>query len=149
MPIQNGSLVTLKLHAFDEDGDPIDEEEGGEPYSYEHGAGELPAGLEAALDGLGPGDTFEVRVEPELGFGVQDPELLIAIPRDELPEGLEVEVGDWLPIEMRPETPEEGEELEETEVPIVSIDADAVVVDLNHPLAGQTLIFRGEILTVE
>lgn len=150
MPIQSGSVVSLELSAFDEEGAAI-EEEGteNEPYNYEHGHGELPPGLEATLEGLNVGDTFEVKVDPENGFGEHDPELLIAIPRNEMPEDMEMEIGDWLPIEMQPENPEEGAEPEETEVPIVSIDDEAVVVDLNHPLAGQTLTFRGKILTVE
>lgn len=149
MPIRPGSVVTLELSALDEEGAPIEEDGVTEPYSYCHGQGELPPGLEATLEGLDAGETFEVRVDPEQGFGEHDAELLIAIPRDELPEDMEPQVGDWLPIEMQPENAEEGDEPEETEVPIVSIDEEAVVVDLNHPLAGQTLTFRGKILSVE
>ena len=143
-----GSKVTLELTAFDEDGTSLDEGEDPGTHDYEHGAGQLPPGLERALEGLAAGDAFEVEVAPEDGFGVHDSELYVAIPRGDLPDDVEVHEGDWLPVEMHPESPEEGEQPEEVEVLVVSIDEEAVIVDLNHPLAGQRITFKGKVLEV-
>jgi len=103
----------------------------GEPIVYVHGYGMLVPGLEKALVGLRAGDAKEVTVSPEEGFGERDEELVVEVERHEMPRPGAVEVGDELIAESA-----DGEE---AVMRIVDVTRDAVVLDGNHPLAGETL----------
>jgi FKBP-type peptidyl-prolyl cis-trans isomerase SlyD len=91
----------------------------------------LVPGLEAALAGLTVGDEKEVVVPAESGFGERDEELVLEIDRAEFPEPENITPGD----EFVAESPD-GDEVV---MRVVALKPDAVVVDANHPLAGQTL----------
>lgn len=103
----------------------------GEPIVYVHGYGMLVPGLERALAGLVAGDEREVVVPPEEGFGERDEELVLEIDRSEMPRPDVVEVGD----ELVAESPEGDEAV----MRVIEVKKDAVVLDGNHPLAGETL----------
>jgi FKBP-type peptidyl-prolyl cis-trans isomerase SlyD len=148
LAIQEGSRVTLLLEIQDGRGQALETATIDEPFVYYHGAGEVPPGVERALEGLRVGSEFDLVLAPEDAFGAHDPGQVIPIPRSDLPEDLEVAVGDWLPVLLEPEEGEEGE-AEEIELPVVAVDGDAVTVDLNHPFAGQRLRFLGRVLEVE
>jgi len=114
-----------------------------EPLRYVHGTGELLDGLERELEGREPGERIVVRLGPDEGFGEFDPALIDSIPRDQLPAELELVAGERLIVSV-----EGGGEEEELEVRILEVDADAVVVDVNHPLAGQSVTFELEVRSV-
>ena len=131
--IQSNTFVTLDYILKDDKGGTLDESEveGGEPIKYVHGYGMLVPGLEAGLAGLKPGDKKEIVVSPEAGFGDRDEELLLEIDRGEFPDPDKITAGD----EFVAESPD-GDEVV---MRVVEIKDEAVVVDANHPLAGQTL----------
>jgi FKBP-type peptidyl-prolyl cis-trans isomerase SlyD len=131
--IQPNTFVTLDYILKDHAGDVLDESqaEGGEPIKYVHGYGMLVPGLEAGLVGLRAGDEREIVVSAEAGFGERDEELVLEIERGEFPDPEKITPGD----EFVAESPE-GDEVV---MRVVEITPDAVVVDANHPLAGQTL----------
>ncbi|MFO0740475.1 MAG: peptidylprolyl isomerase [Labilithrix sp.] len=119
------------------DGEIVDASDGSfpdsarEPIVYIHGYGMIVPGLERALAGLVAGDTKDVVVTPEEGYGDRDEELVVEVDRAEMPRPDAVAVGD----EIVAESPE-GDEASLT---VVDIDGDTVVLDGNHPLAGKTL----------
>ncbi len=131
--IQPNSFVTLDYVLTDDKGATLDqsEGEGGEPIRYVHGYGMLVPGLEAALAGLKVGDEREVVVPAEAGYGERDESLVLEIDRAEFPDPKAVAVGD----EFVAESPD-GDEVV---MRVVEVKSDAIVVDANHPLAGQTL----------
>ncbi|HRE90983.1 MAG TPA: FKBP-type peptidyl-prolyl cis-trans isomerase, partial [Myxococcota bacterium] len=139
LPVAADRVVTVEFVATDDDGEEVDASgEGGAALTYLHGHDELVPGLEAALVGKRAGDTFEVVVEPEDGYG----EVLMEAPL-ELPRAMfegEIEVGDELVFET-----ESGEE---APIWVLAIDGDVVSVDLDHPLAGVRLHYRGRVLAV-
>lgn len=129
MQIGKDTVVELKYELFDTDGELIERTD--EPVEYLHGGygGMFPA-VEKALEGKNPGDTCNVHLEPDDGFGDYDAELVHMEPRDKFPD--HVEIG--MQFEGK------GEESGDTIVYTVTDIADGqVVVDGNHPLAGQTL----------
>jgi FKBP-type peptidyl-prolyl cis-trans isomerase SlyD len=127
------SRVVVDYTLRNEVGEVLDasDADDGQPIVYVHGYGMLVPGLELALLGLASGDEREVVVPPESGFGEHDDELVIEIDRQEAPNPEKVAVGDELVAE--------SEDGEEAIMRVVEVKDDAVVLDGNHPLAGQTL----------
>jgi FKBP-type peptidyl-prolyl cis-trans isomerase SlyD len=133
MRIARDAFVVLDYALHDEDGDVIEatDEEGGRPIGFVFGYGTLVPGLEARLAGMAAGETREVEVPPEEGYGAWDDEKEIWVDRAEFPDGLEID-------DEFGATDEHGEEVA---MRVVEIGEDAVLVDMNHPLAGETLFF--------
>ncbi len=131
--IESNARVVLDYTLRDAENDVLDasDAEGGEPIVYVHGYGMLVPGLERALTGLAVGDTRDVVVPPEEGFGERDEELVLEVDRSEMPRPDAVAVGD----ELVAESPDG----EEAVMRVVGVTQDAVVLDGNHPLAGETL----------
>ncbi|MBX3196677.1 MAG: peptidylprolyl isomerase [Labilithrix sp.] len=131
--IEPNARVVLEYTLRDADDDVLDasDAEDGEPIVYVHGYGMLVPGLEKALAGLAVGDEKDVVIPPEEGFGERDEELVLEIDRAEMPRPATVAVGD----ELVAESPDG----EEAIMRVVEVKPDAVVLDGNHPLAGETL----------
>jgi len=98
-----------------------------------HGMQEIIPGLERALEGHSAGDQFQATIEPADAYGERYEELCLELSRDEFEDSAELELG------MQFSLTDEDEE--ETVVTVVDFDDDVVVVDGNHPLAGETLHF--------
>lgn len=140
--IEPNSRVVLDYTLRDVDDDVIDasDADDGEPIVYVHGYGMLVPGLEKALTGLSAGDEKEVVIAPDEGFGERDEELVLEIDRSEMPRPEAVEVGD----ELVAESPEGDEAV----MRVIDVKPDAVVLDGNHPLAGETLRYSVRIRDV-
>jgi FKBP-type peptidyl-prolyl cis-trans isomerase SlyD len=131
--IAPNSHVVLEYTLRDSDDDVLDasDAEDGKPIVYIHGYGMLVPGLEKALTGLAVGDQKEVVVSPEEGFGERDEELVLEIDRADVPNPQSVAVGDELVAE--------SSDGEEAVMRVIEVTPDAVILDGNHPLAGETL----------
>ena len=146
MRIQRGSHVVLRYELFDRDGELLESSEDGEPMEYTQGADAIAPALERALTGKQEGDRVRVTLPPDQAFGEVDPGLIVSVPRAELPEDVPLEVGEYLPVAL--ENAPEDLEGEEVEFRIVEIGAEEVVLDANHPLAGETITFALEVVSV-
>ncbi len=144
--ITDGSRVRLRYRLFDGEGELVESSAEGEPLEYTHGAGELPPGLERALSSHAEGEHVRVTLQPEEAFGPFDPALIVSVPRSEIPPELELVPGEFLPVELE-DAPEDLAE-EELEFRIVEVGAEEVILDANHPLAGETVTFELEVLSV-
>lgn len=112
-----------------------------EPLAVTLGRGEMAEGLELALLGLKSGDSQTIDIGPDLAFGYVDETLFKAFPRNEFDPDIELEPG--LIIEF---TSAQGDSLPGT---ILAFDEQEVQVDLNHPLAGQTVRYSVKIVEVD
>ncbi len=132
MQIIKNTVVTLDYQVHDTEGNLIDA--GAEPLVYVHGGydGIFPT-LEEALQGKEVGASLKLKLEPGEAFGEYDAALVNVEPRDLFPE--QIEVG------MQFERAAEDDEEEDMLYTITEIEADKVVVDGNHPLAGMALVF--------
>lgn len=110
-----------------------------EPIPYLHGHDNLLPKVEAALEGLGVGDTVDVVLEPADGFGPYDHALVRKEAKGKLPK--DVQVGQILEVP----DPETGEPLA---FRVVDQEGGAWILDGNHPLAGLTLRFEGKVISV-
>lgn len=110
---------------------------------YLHGWDNIVPGLEKALEGKSAGDSFDVTVPPEEGYGDYDDELIEEIARDDFDfdeADVQIEIG--MEVEM---LDDDGDIIEGT---IVGIEEDVVLVDMNPPLAGKTIRYAGQVLSV-
>lgn len=138
MEVGKNTVVGLTYELSDTDGKRIEKTEG--PFEYLHGGyqGIFPL-VEKALAGKGVGDTCRVRLEPDDAFGEYDAQLVHLEPRSKFPEG--VAVG----MRFEGRGVESGTTLIYT---VTDVADDKVVVDANHPLAGQTLHFTCTVTAV-
>jgi peptidylprolyl isomerase len=98
------------------------------------GDGDLFPQIDEALVGMAPGDKKSVVIPASEAFGEYDQEKVFTVPRTDLPEDLQPEIGDELVL-----TNEDDEELG---VVVTATTADSVTFDSNHPLAGEDLTFE-------
>jgi FKBP-type peptidyl-prolyl cis-trans isomerase SlyD len=131
MEIGKNTVVGLSYELLDTDGKVIEKTE--EPFEYLHGGyrGIFPL-VEEALAGKKIGDSCRVRLEPDDAFGEYDVGLVQLEPRNKFPEKLKVG------MQFTGQGAESGTSLVYT---VTDIASDKVVLDGNHPLAGQTLHF--------
>ena len=133
MRIDRGTVVTLGYELKDCDGVPLEED--GARLSYLHGGfGGIFPKVEEALEGREAGHEVSLTLEPEDAFGDYDAELLRVEPRDRFPEALEI----GMHFEGVPGDDEEAGRI----YTVTDVAEDAVVVDGNHPLAGERLWFK-------
>ncbi len=132
MEIQDQAHVSIEFTLTLDSGEVVDRSEPGEPLEFIFGKCQVWPALEKRLDGLSEGEHVEFTVEPAQGFGLPNPSLVRGIPRDQFPEGLDIQPG----MVFRADTGGS---------PIVfnvkSVTDDEVMADFNHPLAGERLNF--------
>jgi len=138
--IQPGSEVVMRYCITLEDGTVADETRGDDSLGFHMGDGTLAEGLEHALYGLRPGEHQSIIIGPEHAFGYSDADNIHEMTRSEFPDGMPLEPG----IIIAFDTPS-GEEVPGM---IREVEGDVIRVDFNHPLAGHTITFDVNILSV-
>lgn len=141
LTIGPGSEVLMHFTLSLVDGTVADSTDEDEPLRFVMGDGTLIEGLELVLYGLKPGDRQCLSIDPRDAFGFPDEENIHTMPRSEFPAEMQLEAG--LIISF---TTPSGEEVPGA---IREIKDDEVVVDFNHPLAGNEIIFDVEILEIK
>ena len=132
--IADKQVVSIHYTLTDDDGEIIDSSSGDNPLTYLHGAQNIIPGLEAALVGKNVGDEVKVTIEPAEGYGELDPELVQLVPRDAFDGVDDIEAG----MQFEAQSPEGESQV----VEVREVNEEGVVIDGNHPLAGQTLHFE-------
>jgi peptidyl-prolyl cis-trans isomerase B (cyclophilin B) len=108
-----------------------------EPLEFEVGAGEVVQGFDEGIVGMEEGETEEITVPPEKGYGERSEENVVEYEREEFREALG-------------EEPEVGMHIhtQDAHGDVVEVEDETVVVDFNHELAGETLVFEIEVVEV-
>lgn len=140
MAIKKGDTVFVHYTGTLEDGTEFDSSEGREPLEFVLGSGMIIPGFESAVEGKDAGDKVSVTIPPESAYGGRNEEMVIIVPRSEVPDHIEPEEGMLLQISL-----EEGE----LDVVISRVTDDEVELDGNHPLAGKELHFDIQIVDVK
>lgn len=133
MAIKNGDTVRVHYTGTLDDGTVFDSSRDREPLEFTMGEGMLIPGFEAALMGLAAGDTTKTTIQPEDAYGEPNDELILAVAREQVPDHITPEVGLMLQVQT-----EEGM----MDVTITDVTDEQVVLDANHPLAGESLTFE-------
>lgn len=142
MVVADDVVVTLE-YELTVDGEVFDSSEEGDPVVFLQGSNQLAPGLESALIGLKIGESKEVTVSPEEGYGEYDPDAVVEVARSEFPGDFPLEPG----TEITVHTDESDDEFDDImEATIVKVDKFVVTLNFNHPLAGKTLHFKVKVL---
>jgi FKBP-type peptidyl-prolyl cis-trans isomerase SlyD len=140
MRVTKGSVVAIDYTIRDVDGTVVDTTVGRKPFVYLHGYDQVVRGVESALTGRMPGVALELWVTPEEAYGERNAAAVMVLPRKAFPDVDPPEVGSLYRAFRQ-----DGKPVMFT---VLEVTSEQVVVDANHPLAGQTLQVSVEVLSV-
>ncbi len=133
MKITKNRAVTMQYILKNSKNKVLDSSQEDSPLVYIHGVGSLIPGLEKALEGRTAGDSLRVSVKPEDAYGVRSEELVRTIPKSEFRDADKIEVSEQFEVDT-----DNGPLV----LTVIAVKAQEIVVDGNHPLAGETLHFE-------
>lgn len=139
MAAKTGDTVRVHYTGTLDGGEVFDSSRGRDPLEFTLGAGQVIPGFEEAVAGMSMGDERRVTIPSARAYGERRDDLRVTVGRSEFPEGVEPAVGQHL--EMR-----QGEQ--RMVVRVAEIGDEEVVLDANHPLAGQNLTFDLELVEI-
>jgi len=138
--VADGRRVSIEYTLELDDGTPADSNVGGEPLVYTHGRGELPPGVERALEGMTVGESKQGTLEAKDAYGAIDAALFQEVDAARIPEQ-DRRVGAKL-IYREPG-------FEPRIVRVHEVRGDRIVLDLNHPYAGSDVRYDVKVLEIE
>jgi FKBP-type peptidyl-prolyl cis-trans isomerase 2 len=138
--IEDGKQVSIEYTLTLTDGTEVDSNVGGEPLVYTQGGGQILPALESALAELEPDSSRRVALDATDGYGDVDPDLFREVETNIVPEEAR-QVGAMLMAG--------GEEGPRHPVRVHEVKNEVIVLDFNHPLAGQDLIFEVKVTAVD
>ena len=138
--IENGNTVSIEYTLKLDDGTIVDSNVGQGPLSYVQGGQDILPALDEALLGLAVDDTRVVSLTPEQGYGSSSPEAFQEVPLETVPEEARV-AGAMLMAQT-----EDGQQ---RPLKVHEVKDETIILDFNHPLAGQTLNFDVKVLAID
>jgi peptidylprolyl isomerase len=136
---KSGDTVRIHYTGTLEDGSVFDSSRGREPLEFTLGSGQVIPGFDAAVTGMEVGDEHTVTIPAEEAYGPRRRELMLEVPREQFPPHITPEVGQQLQM---------GGGAQQMVVTIREVDDARVLLDGNHPLAGETLTFALELVSI-
>jgi len=139
LAIKDGDTIKIDYTGTLDDGTVFDSsEDHGEPLEFTVGARQVIPGFEDAVRGMEVGEEKTFRIEASEAYGAHDPNLTQAFPRSALQSDTEVEVGMIIMLGTT-----DGQEMPAM---ITELTEETIIIDVNHPLAGQALTFSIKII---
>jgi FKBP-type peptidyl-prolyl cis-trans isomerase SlyD len=138
--IKKDMVVSIKYRLTNNTGEVLDEADSADPFSYLHGHHQVIPGMEEGLEGLKQGDKKKLTITPEDGYGEVNEQLKLTLKKDVFPKDFPCEAGMQFQADLG-----SGHKSVFT---ITEVKGNEVLVDGNHPLAGETLNFDIEVLEV-
>jgi len=139
--IKDGDTVKVHYTGKLEDGTVFDSSKDREPLEFTLGEGQLIPGFEKAVTELEEGESKEVTIPADKAYGEPREDLIITVPKDQLPEDVEPQVGMQLQVNQPNGEP--------VPVRITEVGDENLTLDANHPLAGRELTFDIEVVEVK
>ncbi|MFT3680905.1 MAG: peptidylprolyl isomerase [Ferruginibacter sp.] len=138
--VKQGDVVRVHYTGKLTSGEQFDSSVGREPLEFTVGAGQMIKGFDAAMPGMSVGEKKTINIAPEDGYGEKDPQAIIEFPKANVPADMKLEPGMQLTLSDPNGNP----------VPVVvaAIKDDVIVLDANHFLAGETLVFDVELVEI-
>jgi peptidylprolyl isomerase len=138
--VKSGDKVKVHYHGKLTSGETFDSSAGRQPLEFEVGSGMVIKGFDDGVTGMKVGDKKTVNISAENAYGEKNPDMLIEYPRSQFPENIELQIGTDLMMSSA-----SGQQFQ---VKIAEIKDDVVILDANHPLAGEELIFDIELVEI-
>jgi FKBP-type peptidyl-prolyl cis-trans isomerase 2 len=121
-------------------GEVFDSSREREPLAFTIGAGQMIPGFENAVRGMQVSESKKVKLAPEEAYGEVVPDMIQKVPKEQLPPEIKPFVGQQLSSQMP-----DGRQIV---VQVAEVNEDHIVIDANHPLAGQSLTFEIEVMGI-
>jgi peptidylprolyl isomerase len=138
--VNKGDKIRVHYTGRLRDGTVFDSSDGRDPLEFEVGAGQVIEGFDAGVLSMGAGEKKQVEIPAAEAYGERSSDLEFVVPREQLPEELEIEVGTPLQVQQ----PDGSNFM----VTISKVEGEDITLDANHELAGQDLIFDIEIVSI-
>ena len=138
--VKEGDVVKVHYTGKFINGEQFDSSAGKEPLEFTVGAGQMIKGFDAAMPGMNLGEKKTINIAPEDGYGTRSEEAIIEFPRENVPAEMVLEPGMPLTLSNQAGQP--------VQVVVVEVKDDIIVLDANHFLAGQELIFDIELIEI-
>lgn len=137
---KKGDKVKVHYHGKLTNGETFDSSAGREPLEFEIGAGSVIKGFDEGVSGMKVGEKRTINIPVDEAYGQRSEDMLIEFPKDRFPNDMEIKEG--MQLMMSNGT---GQNIP---VIVVEVKDDAVILDANHPLAGEDLIFDIELVEI-
>ncbi len=138
---KQGDTVHIHYTGTLDDGSVFDSSEGRDPLTITLGSGQVIPGFENAALGMEVGETKKARLDVDDAYGERRDDLLLDVPREQLPDDLEVDIGTPLQLQQ-----EDGSAVPVT---VTALTEESITLDANHPLAGQPLTFELTLVAIQ
>lgn len=135
-----GDTVKVHYHGRLTDGTTFDSSSGREPLEFQVGSGQVIKGFDDGVSGMAVGEKKTIQIPVDEAYGQKEENMIVEFPKSNFPPELTPELG--MSLNM---TNGSGQVIPVT---IVDIKEESVVLDANHPLAGQDLIFDIELVEI-
>jgi FKBP-type peptidyl-prolyl cis-trans isomerase 2 len=139
--VKNGDKVKVHYHGRLRNGETFDSSQGREPLEFTVGSGQVIKGFDQGVMGMQPGDKKTVEIAVGDAYGEKQQEMLIEFPKAQFPPDMKPESGMQLMMNNGA-----GQSFQVT---VAEVRDDSVILDANHPLAGEDLIFDLELVSIE
>jgi len=138
--VSDGNTISMEYSLTLEDKKVLDTNVGGEPMNFTQGSHQIIPGLETALKGMKVGESKQVTVDPEQGYGPINPQAVQEVPIDQIPP-------DARKVGVRLQGKDDQGRM--VHPLITEVKEQVVMLDFNHPLAGKKLFFDVKILDIK
>lgn len=138
--VKSGDTVKVHYHGKLTDGTTFDSSEGREPLEFEVGSGMVIAGFDSGVSGMSVGEKKTIEIPVDEAYGTKQDDLLMEFPKSNFPADMLPEVGMQLNMSNG-----SGQNFP---VVIREVKDDVVVLDANHPLSGEDLVFDLELVEI-
>ena len=136
--VKDGDKVKVHYHGKLRSGETFDSSEGREPLEFTVGSGQVIKGFDDGVRGMNVGDKKTVEIASVDAYGEKEEDRIIEFPKTQFPSEMKAEVGMQLMMNDG-----QGQSMP---VVIVEVKEETVLLDANHPLSGQDLIFDIELV---
>jgi peptidylprolyl isomerase len=137
---KDGDTVRVHYTGKLDDGSVFDSSAAREPLEFELGSGQVIAGFDDAVRGMAPGEERSVTIPTGQAYGERRDELMMVVPRGDLPVEIDPQVGQQLQLSQGDQS---------FIVTIAAMDDAEIVLDGNHPLAGEDLTFELKLVDIK
>ncbi|HEY0065853.1 MAG TPA: peptidylprolyl isomerase [Flavisolibacter sp.] len=138
--VKSGDKVRVHYHGKLRSGETFDSSQGREPLEFTVGSGQVIKGFDNGVMGMQVGDKKTVEITVDDAYGQKSEEMIVEFPRNQFPEDLDPQIGMQLMMNNG-----SGQSFP---VSVTEVKEESVILDANHPLAGEDLIFDIELVEI-
>jgi peptidylprolyl isomerase len=140
MQAKQGDVVRVHYTGRLTDGTQFDSSEGREPLEFTVGAGQMIKGFDEGVVGMNVGDKKVLNISATEAYGERDEQAIIEFPAANIPADMKLEPGMQLTLRNQHGQP--------VPVVVLEVQAEVVIMDANHMLAGKELVFDVELVEI-